>query len=66
MERVLQLLSREALKGLEVLAVKNQPNNWFTIFLVVFILMHSFELIIKPEADFKKRRQHLVSYGAIS
>lgn len=66
MEKVLQPLSREVLKGLEVLAMKNQPSNWFTIFLVVFIPMHSFEPILKHEVDFTKRRQHPVSYGAVS
>ncbi|KAG8157855.1 hypothetical protein KVR01_012127 [Diaporthe batatas] len=62
MERILGPLSRDVLKGLENLVLKNQAKKWFTIFLVVFILMHSYELILQHEVAFTTRRLYPDKY----
>ncbi|KAI2625592.1 hypothetical protein GGR54DRAFT_653979 [Hypoxylon sp. NC1633] len=61
-EKILGPLSRDVLKSLEKLVLKNQAKNWFTIFLVVFILMHSYELILQHEVAFTTRRKYPLKY----
>lgn len=60
MEKVLAPVSERVLKRLDTLIKKRQPSDWYSIFLSIFILMHSFELIMAHEVQFTKRRNYPV------
>jgi hypothetical protein len=59
-EKILPSLSKAILKTLDTLIKKNQASSWYSIFLTIFILMHSFELILIHEVNFTKRRGYPV------
>ena len=46
---VMQPLKRSVLQKLQKLMEKNQPKSWFTIYLCVFILLHSCALLTSHE-----------------
>ena len=46
---VLLPMKKAVLKGLQELIHANEPRSWFTMYLVMFILMHSCALLTKAE-----------------
>uniref|UniRef100_A0A4E9EJY3 Uncharacterized protein n=1 Tax=Gibberella zeae TaxID=5518 RepID=A0A4E9EJY3_GIBZA len=61
-ERVLEPLRITVLRRLENLMLANKKENWFTITLIVFILLHNYELQCGFHRDFARRRNFLVRF----
>lgn len=56
MERILRPLELAVLGGLARMVGENKPGDWFTIVVVIVILMHSFELILQHETLYTHKR----------
>ncbi|KAL9110183.1 MAG: hypothetical protein Q9227_005243 [Pyrenula ochraceoflavens] len=56
-QRVLGPLRRSVLQRLQDLFLENKSSNWYSIFLVSFILLHNYELQILFQRQFAARRQ---------
>ncbi|KAH6673450.1 hypothetical protein B0J14DRAFT_480841 [Halenospora varia] len=56
-QRVLEPLRLETLRGLQTLVLSNKPSNWYQIFLVSFILLHNYELQVLFQRQFAARRK---------
>lgn len=61
MHKVLDPLRQKVLRNLQKLVIDNKPRHWFCIFLVMLILLHNYELIMKHEAEFARKRKLSVS-----
>ena len=57
---VLLPMKREVLKGLQMLMKANQTKSWFTIYLCMFLLMHSCALLTQAE-NLRARREPRIS-----
>ena len=55
-EKMLLPLKKAVLKGLETLLKENKRELWFTIYLSIFILLHSCALL--TAADMKRARKY--------
>ena len=52
---ILLPMKKEVLKGLQDMILANRPKSWFTVYLCMFILLHSCALL--TDADNKKARK---------
>lgn len=60
--RVLLPLREEILRELERMVEKHKPEDWYVTFLTVFILLQNYELQMRFQRDFAKRRNAPVGY----
>lgn len=61
-QRVLEPLRLETLRGLQTLVLSNKSSNWYQIFLVSFILLHNYELQVLFQRQFAARRKAKASF----
>lgn len=59
---VLLPMKKAVLKGLNALVIANEPQSWFTIYLVMFVLLHSCALLTQAENARAKRESPLSSH----
>lgn len=53
---ILEPMKRSLLKRLEKLARERNPELWYTLFLVTYILLHSYGQLAKQQARFARSR----------
>lgn len=53
--KLLRPLSREVLTQLQALVLANKKKHWFTIFLTIFILLHSCSMITRRDAEYARQ-----------
>ena len=61
MEKILKPLEVAVLSSLAKTVSENKAGDWFTIVVVMVILMHSFEMIFDHETTYTRRREIPVS-----
>jgi hypothetical protein len=57
MHRILGPLRRVVLEELQAMVLANKASNWFTIFLISFILMHNYEMSMAFYRSFSRKRK---------
>ena len=60
--RILAPLRRSVLQDLQDLIAENKSNNWYSIFLTSFVLLHNYELQMSFQRQFAMRRKAPVSH----
>lgn len=63
-QRVLVPLRDEILKDLERMVERHKPEDWYATFLTAFILLQNYELQMRFQRDFARRRNAQVSLEA--
>lgn len=56
MEKILKRLEIVVCRDLARMIAANRPGDWFTVVIVMVILMHGFELIFEHETSYTRRR----------